>query len=399
MTRTRSRYQRGSLKRIRRPGGLEVWVYRWRETQPDGSRRPRKLVVGTCKQYANETAAWKAVDALGLKLNADRPEIYRSPLTFRDLVQHYRAKELDTETQSERKAYSTKVTYACYIDNWILPRWGDLRLCEIENTPAVLIEEWLASIKRARGTKAKIRNVVSAICSHAIRYGWMRSNPIRAVRQSAKPERRKVPLEVEELRALFAAMGLRERTLVLLDVSTGMRAGELLALKWHDIDFGKKQVEIRKSIWNQRVGPTKTQESEKTMPLDDAMIADLRAWRAETPYNKDGDWVFASPCMQGKHPFWPNSLMWNIRKQAKQAGITKHISWHVFRHTFSTLLAANDEDVKTVQSLMRHANSSITMDVYTHAVSTKKRRAQTKVVEMMLPPVKTSGRQNQAGSA
>ncbi len=62
---------------------------------------------------------------------------------------------------------------------------------------------------------------------------------------------------------------------------------------------------------------------------------------------------------------------------------------HVFRHTFSTLLAENDEDVKTVQSLMRHANSNITMNIYTHAVSSKKRRAQQKVVEMILPEGKT----------
>jgi integrase len=74
-----------------------------------------------------------------------------------------------------------------------------------------------------------------------------------------------------------------------------------------------------------------------------------------------------------------------IRPAAERAKITKHISWHVFRHTFSTLLAENDEDVKTVQSLMRHANSNITMNIYTHAVSSKRRRAQSKVVEMTLP--------------
>src|ERR1700730_7559726 len=56
---------------------------------------------------------------------------------------------------------------------------------------------------------------------------------------------------------------------------------------------------------------------------------------------------------------------------------------HIF--TFSTLLAENDEDVKTVQSLMRHANSNITMNIYTHPVSSKKRRAQSKVVGMILP--------------
>ncbi len=70
---------------------------------------------------------------------------------------------------------------------------------------------------------------------------------------------------------------------------------------------------------------------------------------------------------------------------AQRAGITKHINWHVFRHTFSTLLAENDEDVKTVQSLMRHANSKITTNIYTHAISSKKRRAQSRVVEMILP--------------
>jgi integrase len=63
------------------------------------------------------------------------------------------------------------------------------------------------------------------------------------------------------------------------------------------------------------------------------------------------------------------------------------------RHTFSTLLAENDEDVKTVQSLMRHANSNITMNIYTHAISSKKRRAQSKVVEMILPNEKAASAQ------
>jgi len=71
---------------------------------------------------------------------------------------------------------------------------------------------------------------------------------------------------------------------------------------------------------------------------------------------------------------------------AERAGITKPVNWHVFRQTLSTLLAANGEDVKTVQSLLRHANPTITFGIYTFAVSTKKREAQSKVVEMVLPP-------------
>jgi integrase len=83
---------------------------------------------------------------------------------------------------------------------------------------------------------------------------------------------------------------------------------------------------------------------------------------------------------EGSSTTWPEAIERNyIRPAEERAKITKHISWHVFRHTFSTLLAENDEDVKTVQSLMRHANSNITMNIYTHAVSSKKRRAQSKV--------------------
>jgi len=68
----------------------------------------------------------------------------------------------------------------------------------------------------------------------------------------------------------------------------------------------------------------------------------------------------------------------------KRAGIVKHISRHTFRRTFSTLLKANGEDIKTVLGLLRQANSRITLDIYTRAVTQAKRGAQIKVVEMMM---------------
>jgi integrase len=68
----------------------------------------------------------------------------------------------------------------------------------------------------------------------------------------------------------------------------------------------------------------------------------------------------------------------------------KNIGWHTFRHSFGTLLKANGEDVKTVQELLRHANSKITLDVYTQAVNSHKRAAQSKVVQMIVPGVGTN---------
>ena len=96
--------------------------------------------------------------------------------------------------------------------------------------------------------------------------------------------------------------------------------------------------------------------------------------------------MFASPGTDGKQPLWPDSLLkrW-IKPAAKRVGITKRVGWHTFRDTYSTLLRANGEDVKVVQGLLRHANSKITMDVYTQALSPAKREAQGRVASIIFP--------------
>jgi site-specific recombinase XerD len=75
----------------------------------------------------------------------------------------------------------------------------------------------------------------------------------------------------------------------------------------------------------------------------------------------------------------------HIRPVAKGNGCGKNIGWHAFRHSFGTWRKANGEDVETVQELLRRANSSISLDVYTQAVNSNKRAAQSKVVKLMVP--------------
>ena len=84
----------------------------------------------------------------------------------------------------------------------------------------------------------------------------------------------------------------------------------------------------------------------------------------------------------------------HILPVARVNGINKRIGWHTFRHSFGTLLKANDEDVKTVQELLRHANSRIGLEIYTQAVTSHKRAAQSKVVRMMVPDVDQKGEEN-----
>jgi len=378
----RTRYQQGSVQREKRHSGPDVWIYRWYETGTDGKSKYRKAIVGTVEALANQTSALKAAQALRIDANHEAPHTEGGPKTVAELIAHYRLKELVGENQG-RKAFSTRAAYECYLNAWILPRWGTYRIDQVK---PVAVEEWLDGIKRAKGTKAKIRNLMSAIYHHAMRYEWIERNPIQLVRQSAKREKVPDVLELAELQLLLTKLDVRERTLVLLDAATGLRVSELLALRWGDVDFENLELSVTRSIWHQVVGDCKTEASAKPVPLDSYMAEDLFRWRRQSPYPMNHDWVFASPTTKGKQPYWPDNLMKrHIKPVARSAGINKNIGWHTFRHSFGTLLKVNGEDVKTVQELLRHANSRITLDVYTQAVTSHKRAAQSKVVEMMVP--------------
>jgi integrase len=86
-----------------------------------------------------------------------------------------------------------------------------------------------------------------------------------------------------------------------------------------------------------------------------AMAGALQYWSTLTWYRHPDEWVFANPKMHSNQPHWP---------AAKRVGIAKQIGWHSFRRSFATLLKGSGEDIKTVQELMRHANSRLTLDVY-----------------------------------
>ena len=300
---------------------------------------------------------------------------------------HYRERELDPDTVW--KTHSTKVTYEGYINKWILPRWGKYPLVRVN---AGEVELWLRSLPLARSSCAKIRNLMSVVFNHGIRYEICDRNPIKLVRQSAKRKAVPVILSAHDVQRLIAILAVRERTLVLLAFGTGLRMSELFGLKWDDIDFQKNEISVARSIVFQVVGPCKTEASQKPVPLDSHLAEALKVWRSHTKYSQPEDWVFASPSVRGKRPYWGQCLMRTIiRPAAAKIGITQHIGWHTFRHTYSSLLRANKTDIKVTQELLRHASSRVTLDTYTQAVTDQKRRAQSRVIRLLKTPATAAG--------
>jgi integrase len=372
MRHRRERYQRGSLTIEKRSNSSDVWVYRWREVSNHGSKTQRKQIIGTKKDYPTETAAWKAVEGLQLNINAEA--ISSAPMTIGQLVEHYNLIEL---AATSNKTPRTREVYRQHIDSHILPRWADEK---IGNVKAFTVEAWLKSLPYAPATKAKSRNILSALYQHAMRYGWADRNPIREVRQSSKRVQEPDVLTPAEVSALLAELPEPSRTSVLIAATTGLRRGELFGLKWGDVDLDNAKVRIVRSIVDQVAGEPKTAGSKRDLPLPLVVVEALEAWRLVTRYRGDNDWVFASDYHLGNKPFWPNTvLVRHVKPAAERAGITKQIGWHSFRRTLATLLDSSGASVKTTQELMRHASPVMTLGTYAQAVTADKRQAQDRI--------------------
>ena len=371
--------QDGSVTVERRKRGPDVWSFRWREAGADGRRIHRRIVLGTAEELKNIASARKMVTGLRSEININDIRIRRESITLADLSRHFQQREL--ADRNPRIAYSTKKAYAGYLEKWIEPRWGEYSLLEIR---AVEVESWLKSLNRAPGTRCKIRNVMSLLFNHGRRHDLCDRNPIEWVRQSAK--RRTAPdiLTTNEVQGLLANLRFRERTLVLLAVTTGLRRSELFALKWKDVDFQGKQICVTRSIVQNVIGVCKTESSQKPVPAHDDLMKALREWRGQTPYKSSESWVFASPANQGRRPYLAQQIMQrHILPIARKLGIAKRIGWHTFRHTYSTLLRSTGAELKIMQELLRHSTIRVTLDTYTQAVTTEKRNAQEAVVALL----------------
>jgi integrase len=365
-------YQEGSIARVKRAKGPDVWVYRYRAAADEhGERKHASRVLGTVKQYPRKADAKKAAENLRSEINATQQHVGR--VTVNDAWGHFQVHEL--RNPNVNRSPTTINGYLDYMKNWILPQWKDVPL---EDVKAVGVENWLASIKLAPGSKAKIRNYFSSLYSHCIRHElFTKANPIASVRQSAKRLKEPEIFSVDEMAAIISRVKNEAvRVMVMIAAASALRRSEIRGLKWKDVDLDGSWFHLERGYVRTFETNLKTEASRRGLPMHPELAVVLKAWRGKTPYPMDDDWVFASPYTEGKRPYWPESAMVDyVRPAAKAAGITKHVNWHGFRHSLGTLMKTNGEDVKTIQELLRHANSRITLDVYTQGDTPTKRSA------------------------
>jgi integrase len=146
---------------------------------------------------------------------------------------------------------------------------------------------------------------------------------------------------------------------------------------------------IERGVVHGRVGNAKTEYSRDRIPID-SLLAEVLAQHQVKSGNEGSLWLFANP--QTGKPYHQESIQkTHIRDAGIRAGLAFPVGWHIFRHTYRSLLDASGAPMTVQQQLMRHASIQTTMNFYGQSMSESKRQANSKVVEMVLNAPKTTG--------
>jgi integrase len=202
--------------------------------------------------------------------------------------------------------------------------------------------------------------------------GLIPRNAAEAVRPPKLKRDEIQPLNADQVRALLDASDERSRALYTVAVRTGMRPGEILALRWSDVDLEAGTVQINRALSEGEFSTPKTPRSRRRISLSPATVA-LKAHRKrqlEERIAKAGLWedhglVFPSSVGTPKSQ---RNLNREFKNAAKRAGLPDHFKLYDLRHTCATLLLARNVHPKYVQELLGHASIAQTLDTYSHVI-------------------------------
>jgi len=388
----RLKYQNGTLERMPRKSGPDLWTYRWVE-HTSGKRR--RVQLGNVKELRTMQAVKQAAD--GYRLTANRESDVVREVTMAAVLERYERELLTPYAELSLGAVdSGKITaltaksYRSYIRGWIRPRW-EKHLITGFAKPQLrsAVETWLAELvstgKLAPKTVRGIGSLMRLIFRQSVKWGYLESNPMDFVDLPEGSTRRKerprslTPTEYLGLLQLFAP---RERLAIEIAGWLGTRRSEGFGLKWQDLDLDRCVVTFRQGFVSGRISQLKTEASRTAISLPEELRDSLIAWKELTPYSGPGDWVFASPATHGQRPMWPDSMLADyIRPIAEKAGFGR-LGWHTFRHSLSSW-GKQILTLEETKELVRHANIQTTSDVYGGLSIEAKRAAQDRLVEFV----------------
>ena len=280
---------------------------------------------------------------------------------------------------------TTQANYEAKIYQHIIPELGKIPLNQLAQKD---LQQFYARMKTSgrlirteqfgKGLSDSMVRGLHAACrsalEKAVQEELIRTNPAVGCKLPPKRGREMQVLGREELqRFLIQAQAEGYFELFLLDLCTGLRRGELLALQWDDLDFKTGTLTVNKQVYEVKgrlqVSVPKTRASIRRLVLPPGVVEVLRAYRETV----DSRWMFPSPVKEDVS-MTPGAVRRRLQLILERAGC-KRIRFHDLRHTFATLSLENGMDVKTLSAMLGHVSAATTLDIYTHITDDMQRAA------------------------
>ena len=290
---------------------------------------------------------------------------------------------------------STLNGYRYQIDTYIIPALGKIAIQELS---PLQIQQWINELKEESPVSHEplsaktVKNIhlnLSAALSQAVKLDMIKKNPCDNV---ILPKAQKAKLEIytedEVEKITKSAKGTDMELIIMLALGLGLRRGEMIALRWENVDLDNGVVHIRENRVDGRNGKvvTKLPKSDagvRDIPLSASMIALLKRerikfFKKQLEYGigrKNDDYVV---CQDNGNPYKPFSISKKWRKFTENNNI-RHVKLHGLRHTNASLLLSQGVSPKVVQQRLGHSDFSITMNIYAHVMKTMETEAADKL--------------------
>lgn len=339
------------------------WYYRRWVRFPDGGRErifgvPSTFGLPNTKVGALEAERCAVEKALRGKPAVVEPQTRREIPTVKEFAVHFMAVANADNRPSSAESKQT------ILDRHLLPllggkRLGEVRFADIEDVKLALLGK---PRELAPKTVNNVLTVLRALLDAAKRREVIAAVPEIPWCETAPPEFDF--LDFDEADRLIGTARDEWRCMVLVAARTGMRQGELLGLRWEDVDLLAGKLTLRQAIVRGRVGQPKSGKP-REIPLSAEALAALKGQR-----HLRGELVF---CDQAGHPLTKGECKHPLWSACKRAGL-RRIGWHVLRHTFASHLAMRGAPLKVIQELLGHATITMTMR-YAHLAPEVSREA------------------------
>jgi integrase len=365
----RRRYQKGNIRKrgTRNP----VWELQWWTDiiQPDGSlgRKRESTILGSVASM-NKRQAMKAADELLRPLNLGKMSPF-SEIAFQDFIEkHFISNIFPTLKISTRKRYqSTLKTH-------LLPAFGNQRLCDLQRIEIQTFVLQKLDSGLSWETADHLRNLLSKVYRTAKKWGYFAGdNPASEIELPQKRQvREKHVLTPAQIPKLLQVLREPFRTMALVGILTGLRVGEILGLRWADVDFISAELHVNQRCYRGDMDSPKTRSSQRTLPLSPVCVQSLTQLRAGSGPPEKLNLVFQTS--KGTPYSDTNILNRELKPSGRKIG-APWLNWHTFRRTHATLLQHAGGSLKDAQAQLGHSKLSTTLEIYTIPLPSSQRAA------------------------